>query len=146
MHVFIYLGVGCKISVDISGGFLSCDPDILSKRKRAYSVDYAEIDRLCARTHCGSDAFDRHAKDLTCGKGMNVDPVFKGVYHVAVVGYVRQDAQLYLRIVGIAQHISGFSSEKFAHLAPLGSADGNVLKVGFSGGQPPGSGLGLIKG
>ena len=46
VHVFIYLGVGCKISVDISGGFLSCDPDILSKRKRAYSVDYAEIDRL----------------------------------------------------------------------------------------------------
>ena len=77
---------------------------------------------------------------------MNVDPVFKGVYHIAVVGYVRQDAQLYLRIVGIAQHISGFSSEKFAHLAPLGSTYWNVLTIRLGRAYSAGSGLGLIKG
>ena len=105
-----------------------------------------KLTAFCARTHCGSDAFDRHAKDLTCGKGMNVDPVFKGVYHVAVVGYVRQDAQLYLRIVGIAQYIPVLCFEKLSHLAPLGSADWNVLKIRLGRAYPAGSGLGLIKG
>ena len=62
-------------------------------------------------------------------KRVNVVAASEGLDQQRIVGKVRQQAQLDLRIVGGKQHISRLGDERCTDLAPKLRSNGNVLQV-----------------
>ena len=77
---------------------------------------------------------------------MDVLPGAEGRQHALVVGHVRHDAQLDLRVVHREQHVPRRGDEALADAAPLLGADGDVLQVRVGRGEPPGDRAGLAVG
>ena len=68
-----------------------------------------------------------------------------GVQQQRVLGEVREQAQLNLRVVGGHQQVAGRGDERGADLAADRGADGDVLQVGVDAGEPSGRRAHLVE-
>ena len=76
---------------------------------------------------------------------MNVGSVRECRDHCGVAGYVREQAQLDLRIVGVDQHAPRCGNEVFAQLTPFIGAYRDILKVRLGGGKSARCRSGLLE-
>ena len=109
------------------------------------AVHDAKVDGL-AGTQPGGHLALGDAVNFGGGAAVDVLPVQEGLLHVFVPGDMGQDAQLDLAVVGVHQHTARLCDEVGPQLAAQLGADGDVLQVGVVGGEPSGTGLGLVEG
>ena len=96
VHIFLDAAVCAEIVLDIVFGFSERYSDILRKRIFADTVNYAEIDRLCASAEFGCHHCFGQSEHLRRRCRVNV-PVFdKRTFHVFIVCNVRKHTQFYL--------------------------------------------------
>src|SRR5438874_8806008 len=76
---------------------------------------------------------------------MNVVAAAEGLGEQPVLGKVRQQPQLDLRVIGGKQHVAELRNECRADLAAKLSTNGNVLQVWIIRRQPAGRGTDLIE-
>src|SRR5207253_2501121 len=68
-----------------------------------------------------------------------------GFHQQWIVGEMRQQPQLNLRVIGREQHVPWLGNESGTNFAPEFGANGNVLQVRIRGGKPAGCGSGRIE-
>ena len=134
-----------EILVHILLGLLDRYADVLGQREGRDAIHNAEIHRFGRAAHGGGDLLGPDTKDLGGGDGVDVGSALKAVDHSRIAGHMGQEPQLDLGIIRIHQHTAGRGREHLAQLGPQLGADGNVLKVGFSGGQPPSGGHRILE-
>ena len=99
-----------------------------------------------ARRRCSASTISGgHAEDLARGEGVDVFAAAEGVDEQRVLGEVREQAQLDLRVVGGEQHVAGRGDEGGADLAAELGADGDVLQVRVGRREAAGGGAGLVE-
>ena len=86
-----------------------------------------------------------HAENFLRGARVDVLAGAKGFDEHGVLGEMRQDAQLDLRVVGGEQRPAGLGDERGANLAAELGAHGDVLQVGVGGAEAAGGGAGLAE-
>ncbi|MBA7476205.1 hypothetical protein ES707_11587 [subsurface metagenome] len=62
VHVGADAGEALKVLLDVGGGFLAGDAELVGESERRDAVDDAEIDRLGAAAHFARHVLDRHAE------------------------------------------------------------------------------------
>ena len=138
--------VAFEIGVDVCLGFLGVNPQSLREPEGRESVHDAEVHHLGAAAMLGLHHQRRNAEDLRGGEGVDVVAAAEGVDQQRVVGEMRQQAELDLRIVGGEQHAAGLGDEGGANFAAEFGADGNVLQVRVLRRQPAGGGIRRVEG
>src|SRR5690606_14202128 len=139
-HVAQHARVAGEVAVDTVLGLLAIDTDRLGQAEGAHAVDQAEVDRLGTAPLVGGDLLQRYAEHLGGGGAVHVQTLAEGIEQALVLGQVRHDAQLDLRIVRGHDAVARGGDEGLADAPPLGGADRDVLQVRVRGGQPAGGG------
>ena len=75
----------------------------------------------------GIELLARHPENLRCRERMNVLPRAIGLDQQLILGEVRQQPQLNLRVVGLQQNVARLGNEGSANLAAQLGANRNVL-------------------
>ena len=133
-------GKRSKVFLDVGGGFLAGDAELVGQPKRRDAVDDAEIDRFRPAAHLARHVLDRHAEHFRCRHGVNVEPVAERLLEHGNVGDLRKQPQFDLRIIRRHQLVAGRGDEGAADLAAVLGAHGDVLQVRLVRRQPPGGG------
>ena len=119
---------------------------ILRERVFAHTVEYAEVDSLCSLAKLGSNLLGRHLEDSRGGHRVYILTRKEGVYHILVARDMRENSQLYLRVIGIDKHvILALRNEIFSEYSAKLGADGNVLQIRLGGRKSAGRRTGLIE-
>src|SRR5262249_28898547 len=130
-HELGYAAIGFEVPVDERGGFFVRNAEAFRESKGALAINDAEVDRLGAGTLGGSDFRKRDAEDLAGDERVDVVVAFEGSAHGGVVGVVRKDTELDLRIIGAEQlPARQAGDERGADFAAFLGADRDVLQVG----------------
>ena len=109
-------------------------------------VDDAEIDRLGDPAHRFVDGRLVDVEDPRCHGLVNVEVVREGPAQGRIVGIMREDPQLDLRIIGRQELPAGLArDERLADLAAVLGAHRDILQVGVARAQPPGRGDALVE-
>ena len=114
-------------------GFLLVDAELLREAERRQAVDDAEVDGLGGAAMLGVLRHGPDAENFLGGARVNVLAGAKCFDQHGVLGEMREDAQLDLRIVGGEQRPAGIGDERGANLAAELGAHGNILQVGIGG-------------
>src|SRR3982751_3670059 len=85
------------------------------------------------------------AEDPRRGERMDVIAAAESFHQKLISGKVGEQAKFDLRVVGREQHMAFFGDEGGADLAPLLSANGNVLQIWVRGREPARRSAGLIE-
>ena len=133
-------GKALEIFLDVGGGFLAGDAELVGQPKRRDAVDDAEIDRFRPAAHLARHVLDRHAEHFRRRHGVNVEPVAEGLLQHGNVGDLGQQPQLDLRIIRRHQLVAGRGDKGAADLAAVLGAHRNVLQVRLVRRQPSGGG------
>src|SRR6185312_6351016 len=88
----------------------------------------------------------RDVEHLGGGALVDVGAFAESLQEGGSLGKMGQDAQRYLRVVGRDDPEARIGGEWLTGAPAHLGADGNVLQVGFAGGQPPGGGDRLVEG
>ena len=120
----------CKIFIYILLCLGAACADVLGERKRTYAVHNSEIDRLCARTHKRSHLVNRRFKYRCRRLSVYILIIQKCLFHCRIIGNMRENAQLNLRIIGVNQCPSVlFGNKHLSYLSAEGRSNRNILKV-----------------
>ena len=128
--VFSDGGEGLEIVVDNLLGFGAGDPQPGREPEGRDAVQDPEIGCLGVAALVGRHLLGCLVVDFCRRDGMDILAVQEGVDHDRVVGEVRHQSQLDLRVVGRQEQTSGIGYEGTAYAAALFLAYRNVLQVG----------------
>jgi len=99
LHVFANARITGEIHIDIRLGRLGIDANVLAQLLRPHAVDQAKVDRLGTATLIRSDVAQFNLEHLGRRSGVHVQVVAEGIHQAFVLGQVRHDPQLDLRVV-----------------------------------------------
>ena len=102
---------------------------VAGQRERAHAIGDAEVDALGVAALHRRDAVERHVVHHGRSRGVNVLVARKGFLERGIVGQVRQDAQLNLRIVGADQPPARAGDERAPHAPAHFRFDRDVLQI-----------------
>jgi hypothetical protein len=114
-------------------------PSCLRQAEGAHAVDQAEVDRLGARRSLPVTSSSGLAEDFGSGRAVDVGAMAERAQQARILGQMRHDPQLDLRIVAATILQPGGATKAVRMRRPLG-ADRDVLQVRIGGRQPPGRG------
>ena len=134
-QVFFYAAIASEIGVDEFRGFFRVDTELRGQAERRLAVDNSKINGLGGAAVRGVLRHGADAENFLRGARVDVLPGLERFDQHRVLGKMRQDAQLDLRIIGREQRIAGASGKRGANLAAEFSAYGNVLQVRVGGTQ-----------
>ena len=145
VHIFPDAGKGGQVAFHVLPCLLLGDTDVLGQGETGDAVDDAEVDRLGPTAELGTNFLHRNTKNLGGRPGVDILPGQEALDHLLVLGHVGQEAQFDLGVVGVHQHMAFGGHEHFTNLGTQFGADGDVLEVGFRGGQAAGGGDSVLE-
>ena len=131
MHARILLHVGVHIRFRL----VRVDTDILRQREGGDTVHDAEIYGLRAASERRRDLFYRDVEHAGGRNGVEVLAAQERLLHRLVARYVRQQAQFYLTVIRVDEHLSRRGDKHPAYLGAELTAHGDVLQIRFCGRQ-----------
>ena len=146
VEIFFHLAVALKIGVDVALRLGSAGARAPRQAKRAEPVNHAVVDGLRHAAVLVVLEPGRHAEYFLRRAGVNVLVARKSFDQQRVLGKMGKHAQLNLRIVGGDHLAAGIGDKSRADPQSELIANGNVLKVGIGGREPPGARHGLVEG
>ncbi len=134
-----------EVRIDELLRLLHRDTRLLRQRLRAHAIEQAKVHALSKRTLIGRYLIERHVQYFRGGGAVDVLPGGKRGAQAGIVGDVRGDAQLHLRVVGGDHHVTLLDDEGPAHFAAQLGADGDVLQIGVLRSDASADGAGLVE-
>ena len=131
VHVALHPGEAVKVLLDVIGGHLAVQAELLREAEGAHPVDESEIDHLGHAALFRGHPLERHAENFRRGRAVDVLAAGERPEKRLVLRKMRHDAQLDLGIVGVDDHRAGPSAEGGADPTAFGRAGGNVLEIGL---------------
>ena len=130
-HEAVHPRVLGEVGVDERGGFKLADSQPRGQPERFDPINHAEVDRLGHSPLVVVDLGFGHLEDLRGDGGMDVDVFPEGADQRGVLGIVREDTQLDLRIVG-RDHTPPRETgdERLTDLTAVIGLDRDILQVG----------------
>ena len=125
-------GIGLVVALDHLFGLLHGDMQALPQAKRALPVDDAKVYRLSATALLGRHICKRHPKDLRSRCGMKILPAVKRGDKPLVPAQMREQPELYLRVIGTHKDRALRRNKGLADMAAQLCPNGNVLQVGIT--------------
>src|SRR5207237_1305748 len=122
-------GKAFEIVLDECLRFGERDAELSGERECALPINRREIDRLGARTHVAGHGGLTNPQHHGGGLAMDVAATLKCRYKGRVIGKMRQQAELDLRVIGGEQQVARRRDERAPNLATATRADGDVLQV-----------------
>ena len=123
------------------------DPELAGQPEGREAVGQAVADRLRLRAHRRIHRIGAHPEHPGSDEVVQILAGVERLDQALILGEVRHDAHLDLRVVGGQQGLEAVpGDEDVADPLPFGGAHGDVLEVRLGGGQPPGRGSGLLEG
>ena len=105
------------------------DAELSGERQCALPVNRREIDRLGAGAHVAGHGSLSNPKNHGGGLTMDVAATLKCRHKCRVIGKMRQQTELDLRVIGGEQQVAWRRDERASNLATATRADGDVLQV-----------------
>src|SRR5262249_16259100 len=110
------------------------------------AVDNSEVDHLGHAAVIGSDHERRDTEDLGSGERVDVVAATVGFHQQAILGIMREQAQLDLRVVGGKKDVPRLSYEAGANFAAQPGGNREFLEVWGRRGKRPWGGPSWAKG
>ena len=121
------------------------DAELLGQAKRREAVDDAEVDDLGDAAVLGRLRHGSDAEDFLRGARVDVLAGAKGFDEDRILGEMREDAQLDLRVIGGEQRPARIGDEGGANFAAELAAHGDVLQIGVGRTEAAGGRDGLAQ-
>ena len=129
-----------KVALNELRSLVGGQVSLLGDAEGAEAVDDSEVHNLCDAPHIRGHSLDWHVVHLRGSGGVDVLVPQEGLQEPRVPGEVRQDAKLYLGVVGGQESPlrRSLRHEGSPHLSAQLRADGYVLQVGVVAGHAAG--------
>src|SRR6185312_6777948 len=127
VHEAFYALEALEVFFNIALRRAALDTEIARQAESAHAVDQAEVDHLRIAALLARHFRRRDGEDFRRGRAMYVLAFGESLQHAGVLGEMRHDAQLDLRVIGRHDHAARRRDKGFADASPFGRADRNVL-------------------